>query len=101
MENRVRGFCCEREFEHPEAFEKIYVDGSKILSMPSGFFLKLDNGDIEPMRALLADGQGMYFLRINTQCPLCGQCYTGKSSPDGYDCPLYSKEIYPRIWSCP
>lgn len=98
---RVKSFCCTREFEKPEAFEKIYVDCSQILSTPSGIYLKHDNGDIEPMRALLADCKGMYMLRVYTQCPLCGRCYTGKSSPDGYDCPLYDKEIFPGIWTTP
>jgi hypothetical protein len=98
---RVKGFCCEREFEQPEAFEKMYVQGSQILSMPAGTFLKLDNGDVEQVRALLADFQGMYVLRILTQCPLCGRCYRGKSSPDGYDCPLYDKEILPGLWTLP
>jgi len=101
MEGRVKGFCCEREFEAPEAFEKVYADFSTILSMPSGVFLKHDNGDLEPMRALLADCHGMYLMRIYTQCPQCGRCYGGKYASNEFKCPLYEQEILPRMWSAP
>ena len=98
---RVKGFCCRRSFEQAEAFEKIYVNGSQILSMPSGIFLKHDDGEIEPVRSLLADCKGMFVLRIYTQCPLCGRRYRGKSAPAGLDCPLYDVEILPGVWETP
>lgn len=101
ISHHARAFCCEREFEQPVAFEKIYVDGSHILSMPNGVFLKHDNGDLEAMRALLSDCQGMYMLRVYTQCSLCGRRYTGKAPADDYDCPLYDKEMLPKVWRSP
>jgi hypothetical protein len=101
MDGRARGFCCKREFEQPQAFEKIYVDGSSILSMPTGIFLKHDDGELELVRSLLADCQGMYVMRIYTQCPSCGKCYANKNSTDGYDCPLYEREVFPGMWKTP
>lgn len=91
----------EKEFESPEAFEKLYVDGSMILSMPYGTFLKHRDGTREKIRVLSQDYKGMYILRIKTQCPHCGRVYTGRDSPEGWNCLLYEKEIVHHVWAVP
>lgn len=91
----------EKEFVSPEAFEKVYVDGSMILSMPQGTFLKYPDGSREKVRVLSHDCKGMYVLRIKTQCPHCGKIYTGRDCPEGWNCLKYEKEIMHHIWVAP
>ena len=100
--HRKMGFIGKREFQNsPAPFEKIYVDEGKIISTPSGTFVKQYDGTLERVRAVLYDTRGMYVLRIQTQCPQCGRCYDGKTPPADYSCPLYEKEIFPGYWAPP
>lgn len=95
-------FAFPRQFEDtPPAFEKFYVDNSRLLSTPYGTFIKHDDGQLEQVRALMTDYYGDYVMRVHTQCPLCGSCYSGKSSPEGSCCPLYDKEVIPGVWTSP
>ena len=95
-----QGLCCGpiREFESPEAFEKIYVKGCSIVSMPDGTYYRHPCGQLEKIRTLSHDCKGMYFLRVYVQCPLCGCVYSGTSSGEGMSCPLYEQETFPGIW---
>lgn len=98
------GSCCCREkrlFDSPAAFEKIYVNREDVICTPEGIYLKHCDNSLEKVRALLNDCEGMYVLRIHTQCPLCGECYSGKACPEDKSCPLYDKEIFPGIWGSP
>lgn len=88
----------EREFESPEAFEKIYVQATAILSMPDGTYLKHKNGEIEKVRVVSRDCNGCYILRIKTMCPKCGRVYTGREGPEGWNCLSHEHEIKPSIW---
>ncbi|MBA2727709.1 MAG: hypothetical protein H0U49_06005 [Parachlamydiaceae bacterium] len=97
-----REFAFKREFEDtPPAFEKFYVDNSQLLSTPFGTFIKHADGREEPVRALMNDCYGTYVMKVKTQCPLCGQCYSGKKPPEDMCCPLYDKEMFPGIWMSP
>lgn len=92
------GFSYKREFVEPDAFEKVYVKGSDLLYTHAGIFLKHSCGSLEQVRSICHDCKGMYAVRIHTQCPLCGRVYSGRESPDGLNCPLYSHEVVPGIW---
>lgn len=95
--------CCnhKRVFDSPAAFEKIYVTQDEVVCTPDGIYLKHCDGSLEKVRSILSDCEGMYVLRILTQCPLCGQCYAGKGCPEDRSCPLYDKEIMPGLWGPP
>ncbi len=88
-------------FESIEAFDKIYVNKSAILSMPGGTYLKLQNGGLEKVRVLSHDCQGAYILRIHTVCEQCGRVYSDKDSPEGWCCLSHEIEIMPSIWIQP
>ncbi len=95
-------FAFKREFnETPPPFEKFYIDNSQLLSTPFGTYIKHKNGQEEQVRALMHDNYGTYVMRVQTQCPMCGQCYDGKCAPDGMCCPLYEKEVIPGVWISP
>jgi hypothetical protein len=97
----TKGFRNERVYDAPPAFEKMYVTNDQIMRTPDGIYLKLCTGETEKVRALLEDNDGLYILRIKTQCCLCGQSYDGKAPPEGYSCPLYDKEVMPYMWIAP
>lgn len=97
----TKGFRNKWEYESPPAFEKIYVERNQILSMQDGLYLKHDCGSLVKIRALREDCEGPYVLLIETQCPLCGACYSGKEPPDGLCCPIYDVETRPYQWSKP
>ena len=101
VEHWTKGFRNKREFDSPEAFEKIYVTREQIVCLVSGIYLKHPNGELEKVRSLSEDYEGMFVLRVKTQCPLCGRCYSGKCCPEGMNCPLYDKEILPNWWVAP
>jgi hypothetical protein len=101
QEHWTKGFRNKREFEAPPAFEKIYISRDQILCMQDGIYLKHACGNLEKVRALREDCDGLYVLLIETQCSLCGACYKGKEPPDGMCCPLYEIETRPYIWSKP
>jgi hypothetical protein len=84
-EQGVKGFY-ERKFESPEPFEKIYVDHHSIVYKPEGVFLKHPFGNLEKVRCISQDYKGTYVLRIHTQCQKCGRVYTGRESPEGWNC---------------
>lgn len=91
----------EKEFDSPEAFEKVYIDPSMILSMPYGTFLKHRDGSHEKVQTLSEDYRGLYILRIKSQCQHCGKIYTGKDYTEGWNCMLYEKEIVHHVWCAP
>lgn len=98
----ILSFIDAKEFENPpSAFEKTYVDCSQLISTPFGTYLRHSNGYEEKVRAVMNDCYGTYVMRVETQCPHCGQCYTEKSPPEGMCCPLYDTEVFPGIWSSP
>lgn len=93
------GFGYTRDFLQPEPFEKVYITGASLLSMPQGTFYKNACGHLEKVRCVSHDCNGMYFLRVHTQCPLCGAVYSGRECSESMNCPLYEKEIAPGIWN--
>lgn len=99
QEHWTKGFRNEREFEAPPAFEKIYVTREQIVCMQDGTYMRHACGNLEKVRALLEDCEGLYVLLIETQCPLCGVCYKGKAPPEGMGCPIYETETRPYVWS--
>jgi hypothetical protein len=99
QEHWTKGFRNERHFDAPPAFEKVYVSKEEIVSFPDGIYLKHACGNLEKVRALREDCEGLYVLLIETQCPLCGCCYKGKEPPEGMGCPIYLQEIRPYVWS--
>ncbi len=89
------------EYESPEAFEKIYVQATAVLSMPDGTYIKHKDGELEKVRVVSRDCDGCYVLRIRTMCRQCGRVYTNKDSPDGWNCLEHETEIMPSIWMKP
>lgn len=95
----TKGFRNKREFDCPPAFEKIYVTRNQIISMQDGIYLKHECGNLEKVRALREDCEGLYVLLIETQCPLCGVCYKGKTPPEEMGCPIFEMERLPNLWT--
>lgn len=86
------------EFESLEAFEKIYVKSTAVLSMPDGTYIKHDDGELEKVRVVSRDCGGCYILRIRTVCQQCGRVYTNNECPEGFNCFSHEIEIMPSIW---
>lgn len=102
QEKWIKGFPIQREFESkPPAFEKIYVTRDVILSMQDGIYLKHSCGNLQKVRCLRHDCEGMYVLLIETQCPLCGACYSGKEPPEGMCCPMFEVQTRQNVWIKP
>lgn len=99
QEHWTKGFRNEREFESPPAFEKIYISRDQVVGLPDGTYVRHSCGNLEKVRALLEDCDGLYVLLIETQCPLCGCCYKGKEPPEGMGCPIYQRESRPYVWT--
>lgn len=98
QEHWVKGFPNKRSFETPPAFEKVYVTREEIISLQDGIYLKKCCGQLEKVRALLEDCDGLYVLFVDTQCPLCGTCYKGKAPAEGMCCPIYENESRPFLY---
>lgn len=98
-----RGNCCQKRpvYDAPCAFEKIPVSREDVVCTPDGIFLKRCDGSLEKVRALSEDFEGMFVIRIQTQCSQCGRTYLSKDCPEGYSCPLYDQEVLPGIWVSP
>ncbi len=89
------------QYESLEAFEKVYVQATSILSMPGGTYIKHDNGELEKVRVVSRDCNGCYFLRIRTVCQQCGRVYAYNECPKGMNCLSHEIEIMPSIWMKP
>lgn len=84
----------------PPPFEKIYVSPQEILSTPQGIFYISPEGEYRPVRTIRRDKDGRTFVILITQeCPICGRWCTGKSCPEGYDCPFFELEVRPHCWT--
>ncbi len=83
-------------FEPP--FEKIYVERSQIVTMPDGVYYSDDEGNLNKARAVSADCDGLYVIRIAHQCPCCGRCYEGKFLDEEYGCPHFQRKVSSRLW---
>lgn len=98
----TKGFRNQKEFEHrPPAFVKIYVQRDQIVMTPLGPFYFNRAGSWEPIRSLSEDMDGLYVIKIQTQCPLCGRCYSGKKIPEDMGCPVWKQEVLPNFWTEP
>lgn len=80
-------------------FEKIYVEPSRIVTFHDGPYYCDDFGRQTKISKLFHDANGPYILMVYYQCPVCNQCWTTPTPPEGYDCPLFKREVYPGIWT--
>lgn len=84
--------------EREPAFEKIYVQRSDLVTMYDGvYFCDPDEG-MSKVRAVSADADGLYVIRIRHQCQLCGRCYEGKYLDEEYGCPLFQRRVSSWLW---
>ncbi len=79
-------------------FEKIYINPNCLVDMPDGLYYYHANGYAEKVRTLRHDCNGFYILRIEYQCPLCGRTYLDKEPDADHGCPLFMRQILPKIW---
>lgn len=79
-------------------FEKVYVDSSELVTFHDGTYYFDAYGNSTKINKLLCDANGSYFLVVYYQCPICNRCWTTKPD-EGYDCPLFMREVYPGIWT--
>lgn len=97
----AQGMSFPSDHKHPiePAFEKIYVQGCQLVTMPDGLYYFDDNGGSTKVKTVLFDEDGMYVIVINYQCPLCGRTYANKVPDDEYGCPIFMRQVHPKVWS--
>ncbi|MCE5318170.1 MAG: hypothetical protein LLG04_12525, partial [Parachlamydia sp.] len=94
-----RNYSSDYKGEREPAFEKIYVQRSDIVTMPDGVYYYDKDEGMCKVRAFSADCDGLYVIRINHQCTLCGRCYEGKYLDEEYGCPLFQRRVSSWLWS--
>lgn len=79
-------------------FEKIYIDKSQLVTFYDGTYYFDDMGNSMKVKTISSDCNGMYLLVIRYQCPSCGRCWENHQADEGYDCPLFKREVMPGRW---
>jgi hypothetical protein len=81
------------------AFEKIYIESCQLVMMPDGLYYFDDEGGSTRVKTVLSDYDGMYILKVKHQCPLCGRCFESSLREEEFGCPIFQRQVHPRIWS--
>jgi hypothetical protein len=81
------------------AFEKVYVCAHQLVNMPDGLYYYDENGCSTKVKTVLGDENGTYLVLVNYQCSLCGRTHASKTPDEDFGCPLFMKQIHPKIWS--
>lgn len=95
----ISTFLCSVAFAEIPPFEKIYVDPCQLVTYHDGVYYRDHYGRETKITKLMHDANGPYILVVYYQCPICDRCWTTPKPPEGCDCPLFMREVYPGIWT--
>lgn len=86
------------QFCNATPFEKIYISCNQLINMPDGLYYYDQYGHQTKVKTVLGDEDGMYILVVNYECPLCGRKHSNSTPDEGYGCPIFMKEVLPKLW---